>query len=187
MTPYGTLYEDLKVAVFDWLHNALNFQNNVLLEENSPDAVPIFRAESDAIRPERLFVEFKFLTGLNKIGTRDELLNAAGNTFKIRGQREITVSVNVIGVDAPIYAALIEQSLESPRIQDILRSAGLAPRVHENIADQSVFQETSFEERAVLDVIFGLSLELADAITYIESVEIKSDLPGGTTQIVDTN
>lgn len=187
-TPYGTLFEDIRIALFNWLHLSINYDYDAdeLIPENDENAIPIFRADQDYLRPDgKLYVEYKFLTGLSKLGVNDELLNAPGNTFLLRGQREFTVTVNVLGNDAPEIAALIQQKLDSPVVHDQLRAAGLAVRNHETIADQTVFLETSDEDRAVIDVVFGIVLDLADAVTYIEQIELNSNLPGGGQSVVD--
>lgn len=186
MSRYGALFENINIAIFDWLHTAMNVQpNGSVLLENDPLAIPVFQAESDVIRPDdKAYVEWDFLSGVSKIGSIDELLNATANTYKLRGQREFSISVNFIGTGAAELAVLAQQSLDSPGIQDILRLAGLSVRGTETIADQTTFLETSFEERAVLDVILGLAIELSDSVSSIESVEVTSTLPGGDTRVI---
>jgi len=185
---YGNRFELINDAIFNWLHTALNTQADAsVLDENNPDAVPVFEAQSDVVRPDgRLYCEWDFLSGITKIGSIDELVNATANTYKLRGQREFSISVNFVGAGANEAAALCQQSLDSPVVNDLLRAVGLAVRGNETIADQTTFLETSFEERAILDVNLGLTLELVDSVKSIESVEVTSNLPGGTTQVIDT-
>lgn len=180
-------FEPLKVALFDWLHAAVNTQSNgTVLPEGHHQAIPVIRAEDDQIRPDGPFIEYKFLTGLSRLGTGDEMsFNNTDDTFIAKGQREITVSVNVLGTGAQEILATLQNSLSLVSINDGLRAAGLSVRQYEAIADVSVFQETKFEERAVLDVIFGLVLTTPDTVGRIESVEITSSLPGGTTEVVE--
>ncbi len=190
MTP---TFEQLRVAIFDWLHQSLNSQSfdlagvPTVLPEGDENAVPVLRSEDDAIRPERLFVEFKLLTGLRKVGAIDELqYRATGDKFVSKGQREITVSINIVGEGAQECMAKIQNSLNLSYNQQLLRAAGLSVRQDEAVADTSVFQETNYEERAVFDVIFGVAVETDDPVSRIEDVELESNLAGGQTIIVSS-
>jgi hypothetical protein len=180
-------FEPIKVAIYDWLNQALNDG-----DDTTETAIPIIRAEDNSVRPQEgeLFVEFKFLTGLVKIGVNDEKVPVSGQPtmFTLRGQRQITVSVTVFGENSAACMAQIQQSLSSPIECAILRAAGLAVRQDDAISDASVFLETSFENRSVLDVIFGLTLEKTVDLGTIESTELDGTaLPGGQSIIVDKN
>ena len=180
-------FEPLKVAIFDWLNQAVNAG----AAEGADNTTPILRAEDDSVRPQEgvLFIEYKFLTGLVKVGNIDEKFSKDGDPTKfiLRGQRNITVSVTCFGTNAAGCMAQIQQSLSSPVECSILRSAGLSVRDDSAIADSSVFLETRFEERAVLDVIFGFTLETEIDLGTIESAEITSRLPAGKKQTIDKN
>ena len=187
-------FEPIKVTLYDWLNSAVNSG-----DDTTDDAVPIIRAEAegDGPRPDegKLFIEYKFLTGLVKIGGKDELkpkLDSGGNptpdgVFLLRGQRSVTVSVTCFGENAAGCMAVIQQSLSSPVECSILRAGGLAVRNDEAIADATVFQETNFEERATLDVVFGFTLESEIDPGTIESTEFTSNLPGGKKSTIDKN
>ena len=179
--------EPIRVALFDWLHASVNSDGaGLTLAEGDANAIPVIRAEDDQVRPNRLFIEYKFLTGFNKIGERDQLrYSESDGSFKLKGEREFTVTVNIVGVNAADCAAQIVSCMESPAICDGLRSAGLATRNQLTVADASVFQETDFEERAVLDVVFGVALEKLDPVTFIELVKFTNGLPGGEDFQVD--
>ena len=180
-------FEPLKVAIFDWLNQAVNAG----AAEGAEGTTPILRAEDDGMRPQEgvLFIEYKFLTGLVKVGMADEKVPQGTDPTKfiLRGQRNITVSVTCFGTNAAGCMAQIQQSLSSPLECSILRSAGMSVRDDSAIADSSVFLETRFEERAVLDVIFGFTLESEIEPGLIESVEVTSKLPAGKKQTIVKN
>ena len=180
-------FEPIQTRIWDWLNQALNQG----AAENSSGAIPILRAEGDAVRPQEgiAFVDFKFLTGLVKTGMADELLPKSGDPINgiLRGQRSFTVSVTAYGAKAPEMVAQIQQSLSSPIECDILRGGGLSVFNDEAITDASIFQETAFENRAVLDVTFGFALELEVAVGPIESIEVTANMPGGKKSTIDKN
>lgn len=180
-------FEPIRETLFDWLNQALNQG----AEEGAEGTIPILRAEGDSVRPEegQGFVDYKFLTGLVKAGMADELLPVEGNPDQsiLRGQRNFTVSVTAYGPKAAECIAQIQQSLSSPIECDILRAGGLAVREDNNVSDASVLLETSFEERVVLDVIFGIALEGIVDPGRIEIVEVTSKLPGGKKSTIDKN
>lgn len=187
MSRYGTLFKTIETAMFDSIHTAVNQQpDGSVLAENSSNAVPVFSAQENIIRPKRSYIEYDFLTTFVKLGTADELKwDSNINKFKLSGQREFTMTVNIIGEGAYEYAALIQQSFDGPTIVDLLKGQGLVVRSSETIADRTVFLETSFEPRAVVDIRFGLCLELVDNVQWIEFVELVNKLPGGKTTVVD--
>lgn len=188
MSRYGTLFKDIQNAIFDLIHTAVNTQEDgTLLDENDADAVKILKAKTGAIKPDSTYIEFDFLTGMLKKGHQDELLfDEENDSFKLTGQREFSVTVSAFGESANEMIALVQQSLDSPVSTDILRSTGLAIRSSETVADKDTFLETSFEQRAVLDIRFGIVLELLDAVSRIEHVEI-TDLASGETVTVDVD
>lgn len=180
-------FEPIKTTIWDWLNQAIN--NGAA--ENADGTTRIIRAEEDGVRPTpgELFVEYKFLTGLVKIGMADEKIpkpNPATG-FTLRGQRQFTVSIKAFGDNSAGCLATVQQSLSSPVECSILRAGGLAVRDDEVITDATVFQETDFEERAVLDVVFGVTLEKDIDPGTIESVEVTANIPGGKKSTIDKN
>lgn len=179
-------FEPIRVTIFDWLNSAVNQG----AAEGAVGTIPIIRAEDDSIRPTegQGFVEYKFLTGLVKTGMADELISTANPDESIlRGQRNFTISVTAYGAKAAECTAQIQQSLSSPIECAILRAGDLAVRSDESISDASIFQETRFEEKSVLDVIFGMALEGIVNPGRIEIVEVTSKLPGGKKSTINKN
>ena len=177
--------EPFSIAVYDWIHAAINTG----LQEDDANAIPIIRSEDNGTRPgDRTFVEYKIPTSLLKLGQKDELIfDSTADAFKLRGQREMLVSVNVIrdlkgateDSEEPRPAdviAQLQQSLDLPEICDILRAAEMSVREENTITDASVFLETDYEDRQVMDVRFGISLEKVSTVSRIESVEVKNKL-----------
>lgn len=190
----GTLtldFDPVRDALFDWINQSLN-KTGIngstgaveTLAENSPQAVPIFRAETNYTRPNRSFIEYKFLTGLLAIGNYDELVfDGAQDKYKLLGRREFVISVTAIGDKSQECIAQVQQGLDSPLICQGLKAAGLSVRDNNTVADATVFQEEDHEQRQVLDVRFGITLEnfdLVDGLEVIENVQLRN-------KIVDPN
>ena len=190
-------FEPVRDALFDWINKSINkasfnatTQDIETIAEGSTDAIPIHRAETNYVRPNRPFVEYKFLTGLLGIGQVDELVfDEAQDKFKLLGRREFTVSVTAIGKlnednevirpDVQECIAQIQQGLDSPVICQGLRAAGLAVRDANTVADATVFQEEADEPRNVLDVRFGITLEnfdIVDGLERIENVQLRNKI-----------
>lgn len=174
-------FDPIRDAIFDWLHASLNGT----LEEGDANEIPVIRSEDNQVRPKTGFVEYKFLTSFLKIGRDEVIYDEDNTTFKVRGQREFVVTINVISSkdpDQPSYnkaaewAAEIMGSVDRPSICDILVAAGLSVRDDDAFTDASVFLDTDHEERQVLDFRFGIALEKVDAVTTIDSVQLKNQL-----------
>lgn len=174
-------FEPVKVAIFDWLHTALNGA----LAEGAAGAIPVLRAEQNSTRPhDQLYVEYKFLTSFLKINPIDDLVwDEANSQFKLVGQREFVVSCHFIGEGAAECAAGAQMALSAPNICQIFRGNGMAVRNDRAINDTTQYLEEAFEPRAVLDVRFGLTLEnlsIVSDLGTIESVELKNKIIDAT-------
>jgi len=175
-------FDPIRDALYDWIYASINGS----LAEDADGVIQVIRAEDDEVRPSEGFVEYKFLTSFIKLG-RDELRwDSDLSSFFIKGQREFTVSINVVGEKSHECAAEIIMGLESPTIRDVLCAAGLAFRGQESFQDVSQFLETDHEERQVLDFRFGVTLEKLDAVTTIDSVELTNKLGGLDTEFTVT-
>ena len=183
-------FEPLKVAVFDWLNLAINAG----VPEGTAGTLPILRTEYDGPRPDGPFVEYKFPDTLIKHGMADEMVPKDGDPtlYKLRGQRSIVISINIISTNPSEILAQIQQSLSAPAECAILRAAGLSVFNDEAFSSATVFQETVHEDRAVLDVTFGYCLERDVAPGLLETMQISGELGGAaeggtleTTQLVD--
>ena len=183
---YGTLITDISDAIYDWLNVSLNGRpDGTVLADTDPDWTPVRLSRQGGPRPSVSFAEFDFLTGFVKRGAYDELVfDEDLNKFKLTGEREVNVTVNFIGADSAEMAAVAQQSLDSPDISDILRAVGLTARRADAISNRNAFLETMFEDRNILDVQFGLRLDLVTAVSNIELVEITSGSPGGSTTVI---
>lgn len=181
-------FEPIRNALFDWLNESINGG----AAEGSSGTIPILRAETnganeDPVRPAwpKRFVEYKFLTGLTKIGSLDELIVGSGGECRLRHQRQFTVSVSAFGESASGIIAAVQNGFRLPAVCSVLDAAGLSVRNDESFSDNTVFLETSFEERAVYDVIFGIALETPVDVGQIETVEVTSNNPGGKVSTID--
>lgn len=123
---YGTLINDIQDAIWTWLHEALNTKADFsVLPEGDPEAVPVLRSQEGAPRPQRTFCEFDFLTNFTKVGLADELLyDSVQDSFKLRGPRDFSITVNFVGAGSYQLSALAQQALDSPTVVDKLRAAG---------------------------------------------------------------
>lgn len=186
----GTLtidFEPVRNALWDWLNVSINRngfdainQVPTTFPENDSNAVPIFRAETNYTRPNRSFVEYKFLTSLLALGLKDELLyDEPQDKFYLRGHREFVVQVTAIGEKSQECIAQIQANLSNPFAQEILGAACLSVREQNTINDATVFQEEDHEERSILDVRFGLLLEnydIVEGLPPIDNVQLKNKI-----------
>lgn len=174
-------------AIFDFLNQAVNDG----AAEGSAGTIPIILAEThgefeDGIRPQpgQSFIEFKFLSGLSKVGVKDEYIFEANRCF-VRGQRQVTVQVTCFGESSYSIVATIQNALDLPEPWNILKNAGLSVRGDESFSDATVLLETDFEERAIFDIIFGIAFETEIDPGKIETVEVTANVPSGKVSTID--
>ena len=143
--------------------------------------------EPNAPRPKTPYALLGLVSPPVKYGSKDDLRSAGGDDFEITGQRSVAYSVKVLGRDAVSYVTDLQMSLEKPSVQEALRAAGLAVWEEGDVLDISELLETGFEERANMDVVFGISATTEEAVGELKNVEVQGEitLEDGTTRDVD--
>jgi hypothetical protein len=142
----------------------------------------------NAPRPETPYVLLGLLSAPIKHGSKDDLRGTGTeDEFEITGQRSVVYSVKVIGKNAIPYCTDLQISLEKPSVQEALRVAGLAVWNIGDVENIATLLETGFEERANMDVTFGISDTVAEAVGEVQNMEGTGEitLEDGTTKAVD--
>lgn len=150
-------------------------------------------ANQDGGRPSGNFCTVN-LTAMTPLGALDELrrtqdLGRAGNgvdtvgteiEHKVHGLRELAISVQCFTTEktgdncARAVLSKVQASLMLPTPRFALRDAGLGPFDRGVIRDVSALLDSDFEARAVLDLRFYVSEEVAEFSTYIEKCSPQS-------------
>ncbi len=102
------------------------------------------------------------------------------------GNRDLTLSVQAFGPGARQELEDIRSSLSRPTIQDLLRAGDIVYRDAFPVQNVAALLESSYEERASLDVLFGTHEELTDDLGYIDTVNGSGDLKDATGAVVQS-
>lgn len=151
--------EPLKDCIYDWVRAWVPVNTNIIFEKENARRLP------------PPLVTINLITGPVKYG-QDELRNVSGGNFRSHGQRRITASVKTYGIGYLENITTLQASLSLPGVRGNFRVKGFSFLMSEGIADISSQLETGYENRASLDVFFGLRTVLDEEIGYIESTEI---------------
>lgn len=165
--------KQIKLAIRDWMVDAFDGD------------VPVIYAEQSDPRPAPPYITFRFLTGLLKVGSRDDRQQVYDEPndqlyHATCGQRSLPITIQCVGVaDDPInepspveMLGYLQQTLERPSVQDAFNTVGLSVRNDGVATAIPKMLETEIEPRAVLDITFGCGLVDIEAIQHIEHVEI---------------
>lgn len=139
----------LKQGVFDWASAAAD-PNQVIWDRPN---IPRPRTE------DYLYATLSFLTGPVRVGGQDAAFINDLDQMEVRGFRQLTISVIVYGndkVNVLQLASDLQSSLHQPSVLQGLDASGLSVIEQGSVADISALLETGFEERAQLDVLFGV-------------------------------
>lgn len=94
-----------------------------------------------------------------------------------RGDREVTVSVNVIGSGALDLARAAANSLMQRPVRDQLATAGLCHRgIVPTVNDLTGLLDTTFQPRAQFDVRLGLADDHTASVPLVEDVTVEATL-----------
>ena len=127
----------------------------------------------NAPRPATPYALLSTLTGSVKTGFTDDLKYVSGDTYSISGQRTLSFSIKVIGEGAVHAVSSLQSSLEKPTVLEALRASGLAVWDSGSVQSIPEILETGIEERANLDVLFGVLSSVTDEVGFIEEVEVE--------------
>ena len=134
-----------------------------------------------APRPVPPYVGLNIIAGPGKVGD-DNLRQDTPGVFYIAGMRYFTLSVNTYGVNANSLAAALNDSLDMPSIQDLLRVSDIAIVDVGDVKILDQLLETDVEGRAQFDFQFATSINKVDDGTgYISKVELTNEMDGSTT------
>lgn len=159
-------------------------QNAIYNWFTSVTKVPAIWAEQEGGKPERPYATLKLITGPVKINGRDDMVYVSEGKFNLKGDRRITCSINVFGLNAHDILALARDSLDDPRVVDSLFAKGLSIWDEGDPTDITLKLETHWETRAQMDTVFGLASEYEVDIGIIEHVEIEGTVGDIITDVV---
>lgn len=142
-------------ALYDWLSDIL-------------DAEIIFDMPNIP-RPKTPYVVIAFLGGTAKIGSSDIINYISEDNYSIEGQRTIAVSIKAVGKNAMQMLIDVQMSTEIPAYQELLRRAGLAFWNVGDVLDISELLETGYEERANIDITFGIVDRTESRVGYVDT------------------
>lgn len=130
------------------------------------------------------------LTPRTKVGSRDSVTHVSGTTFCLGGQRTIGISISIYSKDESMYfeatdlGSKLQDSLDDPNELELLRAAGLAVFIVNDVVDTTDLLETGFEPRASLDITFGIASNREVDLGSIDSVEFQGNYDGQDDEII---
>lgn len=144
---------DLRIiqdTIYAWIASRKVVPNQkIILEDQNVD------------RPKPPYVSYRFLTGPVKIGTRDDqVYDSATDSFLISGPRTISMSIKSYGTEKVSALQLMTNlhgSLELNSVQQLFQSKNMAVHSLTNVLEISSVLETGIEDRAQMDIIFGVT------------------------------
>lgn len=159
MSPFNI--KTIQKAIYDWITSELEMQ--VVWE--TPN-VP---------RPKTPHASLNFIAGPVKIG-HDGLKHLTGEDFEVRGQRTMTLNIQVHGPNAFEPMLGIHASMDNPVVLEALRKAGIAIWTEGAVSDVSLEVESGIEDRFSMDVIIGVASNITVQPGYIDKVEAEGNV-----------
>jgi hypothetical protein len=133
-------------------------------------------------RPSLPYVSIKIISGPVKEGF-DDIRQDADRNFTVEGHRLFTLSINIWGRDAHEKMSILRDGFERPSACDFFNARRIALVTYSNIINLTGLRETSFEERAQMDVRIRAVSVTKDTVRTIEKIELENQIDGSTTVI----
>ena len=162
-------------ALVDWVRSVTGF-----------DANHVLWADQDAPRPTLPYALLKILTFV-KVGMDENRLRDDDVEVDIVGQREMTISLNTLGVSAFENMAALQNSLCLDAVRELFNAANLAYASDTGPTDISQLLETVIEPRAQMDIVFHHAQVTTEDQGRIEEVELGGIVDGHTvSEVIDS-
>lgn len=129
------------------------------------------------------FATINYRLAVARVGVYDEEQIDADTPGQINrtAQRRLTVSLNTYGPGAIALMEQAQEALDTYATRTALDAAGLAVLDRGSVKDLTALITTQYEERAQLDVIFGLAAVTTEQVGTIDQVTITGTLTDGQT------
>ncbi len=149
-----------KLAIWQFISNYFGASVN--------DVIWFFQSEH---RPQKPYIGLNIISGPLLIGNDEEI------SGEIRGEREITISVNFYGMGALASLSEFQTYLSFDSSRATLKQNNVVFIVDSGVRDLTQLVETSFESRAGMDLRFRYYATKTDpSFGYIGQVEIENGL-----------
>lgn len=171
----------ITAALVAWAESASALNGRVMLaNQNAPQ--PVFPYVTLLVGPARSIGQDETAINAEPV----DALPGKEVAIEVRGNREVTVSVNTYSMIDPATEdasqdahALIEAlitSLSAPLYLDPLRAAGVSVLRVSDPQNLDALQADGWKQRAQCDVTFSVAANAEERVTYIETVESTFDI-----------
>lgn len=162
--------QEINDFLFKWLSETITKYPIVIEDQHEP-------------RPLGPYISFKLITGLEKMGLRDEkYFDPVLGVKVMRGFRSFTTSISAIGqaidrskksyISATDLLGLIQWSLDKDDVQDMFTAAGVGVIDCMNVIDTTELEENIFVPSAVLDIRMSTQIFESLRTGFIEHVDV---------------
>ena len=142
----------------------------------------------NAPRPDLPYIAVR-VEGLDPIGQDDRSEIDDDGLQTIYGDRLVNVKIDAYGSGALDLVRAIANSIWRQSVSATLLAAGLCPRLPGPVTDLTGMLETSPEDRAHVEMVFGILDTYTDDVGIIDAVDGDGDVvkPDGTTLAVQVD
>jgi hypothetical protein len=152
-----------KKAVYDLIRKYIKTEATVIWEN---------QAEA---RPPKPYCSLLFITGTTRLGHDSEFVE--GEKVKVKGMREMILSVNYFGTNAMAELSRVQTALGFPTAREMLLKDNIVFVTESGMRDLSALMENRFESRAQMDVRIRITDSDIDLdSTIVETVQLENDI-----------
>lgn len=133
-------------------------------------------------RPKPPYASLRVVNPSIRVGSVDES-GMSGDLVQMRANRRAVASVHVIGLNACDILSSIRDTLDRPDVNDAFRAAGMSHESESGVRDLTPRLETTYEERAQMDIVLTYTNNETVDVSTIETVEVSGELDSGLNEI----
>lgn len=162
-------------ALYDWLKTEVRRVTN----NNSFKVIMDEQAEQ---RPKPPYASLKVINPSLRIGGVDEQASS-GSNLQMRMLRRFVISVQVFGPNATDILSSVRDTLDRPDVDGQFKAIGMAHESESEVRDLSLRLETTYEERAQMDIVLTYAKTENYDLSTIETVELEGTVDTGSNEI----
>ena len=156
---------------------------------NVPAGMPVIWYEPNSPRPVVSLVKVPYITLLiaSSIQINQDYSAPNANSsgvINMSGDRQFILQIQAYGGDTFTVLENLRTSLQKQSVLDTLRTNGIVFFNSFDINDITTLVDSQFEERAQMDIRFGIGQTYTDAPGYFDTIEIEEEVLNAVEVIV---
>lgn len=150
------------------------FENAIraVIQPRLPTGVLVIFADENAPRPSKTYLTIKVVEK-HSVGQPHYTNTNSAGVQQLSWDEDVSVSVQSFGSNAYDILDALSADFKRESILELLQSSDIVVRSIDTVRNLTELLDSVFEQRASVDLVFGIAQSINDTVGWIESVEVE--------------